>query len=114
MGERSINDFSYLGWVKRLRLGLDGLDVVEDLAFVLAEAVVVAYLINDVKLKKLLQDSFGKSDEECVENGWDVHKITAASMFGCSVFDVTKEQRTVGKTIRHACVDKDTSQLIFK
>jgi len=26
-----------LGWVKRLRLGLDGLDVVEDLAFVLAE-----------------------------------------------------------------------------
>ena len=23
-------------------------------------------------------------------------------MFGCSVFDVTKEQRTVGKTIRHA------------
>lgn len=67
-----------------------------------AEAVVVAYLINDVKLKKLFQDSFGKSDEECVANGWDVHKITAASMFGCSVLDVTKEQRTVGKTIRHA------------
>jgi uracil-DNA glycosylase family 4 len=67
-----------------------------------AEAVVVAYLINDVKLKKLFQDSFGKSDEECKANGWDVHKITAASMFGCSVLDVTKDQRTVGKTIRHA------------
>jgi len=76
-----------------------------------AEAVVVAYLINDVKLKKLFQDSFGKSDEECKANGWDVHKITAASMFGCSVLDVTKEQRTVGKTIRHACVDKDTEVL---
>lgn len=67
-----------------------------------AEAVVVAYLINDVKLKRLFKDSFGKSDEECVANGWDVHKITAAAMFGCSVLDVTKEQRTVGKTIRHA------------
>lgn len=67
-----------------------------------AEAVVVAFLINDVKLKKLFQDSFGKSDDECVANGWDVHKITAAAMFGVSVLDVTKEQRTVGKTIRHA------------
>lgn len=67
-----------------------------------AEAVVVAYLINDVKMKKLFQDSFGKSDEECVANGWDVHKLTAAAMFGVPVTSVTKEQRTVGKTIRHA------------
>jgi len=76
-----------------------------------AEAVVVAYLINDVKMKKLFQDSFGKSDEECAANGWDIHKLTAAAMFGVPVTEVTKEQRTVGKTIRHACVDKDTEVL---
>ena len=76
-----------------------------------AEAVVVAYLINDVKMKKLFQDSFGKSEEECAANGWDIHKLTAASMFGIPVTEVTKDQRTIGKTIRHACVDKDTEVL---
>lgn len=67
-----------------------------------AEAVVVAYLINDVKLKNMFQQSFGKSDAECKENGWDVHKITAAAMFGVPLSEVTAEQRKVGKTIRHA------------
>ena len=67
-----------------------------------AEAVVVAYLINDVKLKKMFQDSFGKSSEECAANNWDVHKMTASSMFGIPLDQVTKEQRSVGKTIRHA------------
>jgi len=67
-----------------------------------AEAVVVAYLINDVKLKQLFQDSFGKSPEECAANDWDVHKLTASMMFSIPIHEVTKAQRTIGKTIRHA------------
>ena len=67
-----------------------------------AEAVVVAYLINDVKLKKLFQDSYGKSKAYLAERAMDVHKLTAAMMFGIEVERVTDQQRTVGKTIRHA------------
>jgi uracil-DNA glycosylase family 4 len=67
-----------------------------------AEAVVVAYLIGDNKLKRLFQDSFGKSAEECEENGWDIHKITADMIFHCGVQNVTKDQRKVGKLVRHA------------
>lgn len=67
-----------------------------------AEAVVVAYLINDVKLKKLFSDSFGKSPDECAANHWDVHKLTASAMFGIPITEITKAQRGIGKTIRHA------------
>jgi len=67
-----------------------------------AEAVVVAYLIGDTRLKKLFQDSFGLSDEECKARHLDVHKITAAMMFGMPVEAVTPDMRRVGKTIRHA------------
>ena len=67
-----------------------------------AEAVVVAFLINDVILKRMFVESFGKSNEECAANNWDVHKITAAMMFGVPIDAVTKDQRKIGKTIRHA------------
>jgi uracil-DNA glycosylase family 4 len=67
-----------------------------------AEAVVVAYLIGDEKLKKLFSDSFGKSEEYCKENFLDVHRWTACDMFGVPLSDVTPAQRKVGKTIRHA------------
>ena len=58
--------------------------------YVQAEAVVVAYLINDQRLIQAFQ------------NKEDVHKLTASMMFGVKVEDVTKEQRNVGKMIRHA------------
>ena len=81
-----------------------------------AEAVVVAYLINDNKLKNLFKASFGLSDEECKARNLDVHKITAASMNGFTVefvqtdnglnvifgHEVSGAMRRVGKTIRHA------------
>jgi len=67
-----------------------------------AEAVVVAYLIGDMRLIKLFSDSFGKSKKECEEQGWDVHKVTGSMMFGVPVERVTKEQRKIGKMIRHA------------
>jgi len=67
-----------------------------------AEAVVVAYVIGDNKLKKLFQDSYGLSDEECKERGLDVHKLTASMMFGIPVDLITADQRKVGKMIRHA------------
>ena len=67
-----------------------------------AEAVVVAYLIGDEKLKKLFKDSFGQTAEYCDENNLDVHKWTASDMFNVPLQDITPEQRKVGKTIRHA------------
>lgn len=65
-----------------------------------AEAVVVAYLTGDQKLKRMFKDSFGLSKTE--KAVYDIHKMTIASMLGISVDQVTKEQRVAGKTIRHA------------
>jgi DNA polymerase-1 len=81
-----------------------------------AEAVVVAYLVGDVKLQNLFKASFGLSESECKKRNLDVHKITAATMAGfsidfvdtedglCVVFssEVDADMRRVGKTIRHA------------
>jgi len=82
-----------------------------------AEAVAVAYLIGDEKLKNLFKASFGLSDEICKARNLDIHKITAASMAGYNVefttneenemvvlfsHEVSGEQRRTGKTIRHA------------
>lgn len=67
-----------------------------------AEAVVVSYLINDVKLKKMFQESFGKSREYRKEHDLDVHKLTGATMFRKCVKEVSDAERTIGKTIRHA------------
>lgn len=67
-----------------------------------AEAVVVAYVIGDNKLKKLFQDSYGADEETCAANNWDVHKLKAAQVFGIPVDLVNAQQRKFGKTIRHA------------
>ena len=65
-----------------------------------AEAVVVAYLIGDQKLKKMFRDSFGLSKTE--KKIYDIHKMTIAVMLGIPIEQVTAEQRVAGKTIRHA------------
>lgn len=70
--------------------------------YVQAEAVVVAYEIRDIKLTKMFQKSFGLKPSERKAKGYDVHRITASSMFGVALEDVTPEQRQVGKTLRHA------------
>jgi DNA polymerase-1 len=68
--------------------------------YVQAEAVVVAYLANDFKLKKLFKDRLEAKFED--KGKFDVHRFTAAHMFGVDVDKVTKEMRQVGKTLRHA------------
>jgi uracil-DNA glycosylase family 4 len=65
-----------------------------------AEAVVVAYLTGDQKLKKMFKDSFGLSKTE--KSNYDIHKMTIAQMLGIPIEQVSKEQRAAGKTIRHA------------
>lgn len=55
-----------------------------------AEAHLVANVILDQKLM------------QAFDNGEDVHIMTAAFMFNVKPEDVTKEQRTIGKSIRHA------------
>jgi len=70
--------------------------------YVQAEAVVVAYIINDQKLIRLFQEGFGKSNEYRDKHHLDVHKQTASAMFRISIDEVTKEQRQVGKVLRHS------------
>jgi len=67
-----------------------------------AEAVVVAYEIRDILLITLFKAAFGLSGQECEERFLDVHKLTASTMFNIPIQVVTKDQRGVGKTIRHA------------
>lgn len=88
-----------------------------------AEAVVVAWLIGDEKLKSMFRASFGLSEEECKARNLDIHKITAAGVVGVKVtfiddetvglvvkflddngdeFEITGEMRKIGKTLRHA------------
>jgi DNA polymerase-1 len=67
-----------------------------------AEAVVVAYVINDQSLIHMFKESFGMRKSVAAEKGFDVHKITASQMFGVSLKEVTGDLRTIGKRIRHA------------
>ena len=55
-----------------------------------AEARIVALLSEDEKLLKMFAD------------GMDVHKITAATIFGCSVESIDTKMRFIGKESRHA------------
>lgn len=65
-----------------------------------AEAVVVAYLIDDQRLKAMFKKRLLAPLEE--KSKFDVHKFTAAAMYHISEDSVTKEQRRIGKTLRHA------------
>ena len=65
-----------------------------------AEAVVVAYLIGDQRLKKMFKDSFGLSKAE--KKPYDLHRITIAQMLNIPIDQVTSVQRNAGKTVRHA------------
>ncbi len=67
-----------------------------------AEAVVVSYVINDNALKRMFVQSYGQSNAYCEELGLDVHKMTAAMLFGVTPLEITKPQRKIGKVIRHA------------
>ena len=67
-----------------------------------AEAVVVAYEINDQPMIRLFQESFGLPKSERKKRNLDIHKLTAALNFKIPIVKVTKEQRDIGKTIRHA------------
>jgi len=69
--------------------------------YIQAEAVAVAYLCLDTVLMKLFKDAFGMSGSERAK-GYDVHRYTAALMYDIPLEEVTKEQRTIGKTMRHA------------
>ncbi len=69
--------------------------------YVQAEAVVVAYLINDTRLKRLFKDRFNAAPED--KEKYDVHRTTASMMFGVAEAEVTPELRKIGKTLRHAC-----------
>lgn len=70
--------------------------------YVQAEAVIVAYLTNDVGLINMFAASFGLTPKERKEKMYDVHRYTAHTMFGVKMEDVSDKQRKVGKTLRHA------------
>jgi len=55
-----------------------------------AEAYIVAFRCEDEKTMQVFY-----------ENG-DIHKLTASQMFGKSIDQITKQERTIGKRIRHA------------
>jgi len=70
--------------------------------YVQAEDVIVAYLSHDHKRTKMFKDSFGASKKKREIMNWDSHKMKASTMFRIAVEDVTKAQRRIGKTLRHA------------
>lgn len=65
-----------------------------------AEAVIVARLTGNFQMQKMFTDAFGLPDSLC--KPYDIHILKATELYGCLPEEVTKEQRTVGKTIRHA------------
>jgi uracil-DNA glycosylase family 4 len=67
-----------------------------------AEAVVVAYYINDQPMIRLFEESFGLTKEERKNRNLDIHKLTAATNFRIPIAKVTPEQRKIGKVIRHS------------
>lgn len=67
-----------------------------------AEAVVVAFEIRDQTLMRMFHQSWGMTDSQKKAAGYDIHKITAMLLFGVPFDEVTKEQRNIGKRIRHA------------
>lgn len=75
--------------VREMFIADDGYMIVEtDMSQ--AEARIVALFANDFKLLQLFADKA------------DIHKITAAMIFGIKIADVTKDLRFIGKMCRHA------------
>ena len=65
-----------------------------------AEAVIVAYLIGDRRMQTIFEKSYGLPREE--KKQYDIHKFTASDLFVIPFEEVTKDQRRIGKTLRHA------------
>ena len=70
--------------------------------YIQAEAVVVAYLINDTKLINMFKQGYGQTKEYRAENHLDIHTQTASDMLQIPIDQVTPDQRTIGKVLRHA------------
>ena len=70
--------------------------------YVQAEAVVVAFLSGDHVLMKMFRESFGMPPS-LRKIKHDIHRYTASVMYGIPMDKVTKEQRQIGKILRHAC-----------
>ena len=69
--------------------------------YIQAEAVVVAYIIGDVRLIQMFRESYGCS-AAVRKHKYDVHTFTASIMFHVPMSEVTPFMRKVGKTVRHA------------
>jgi uracil-DNA glycosylase family 4 len=69
--------------------------------YIQAEAVVVAYIIGDMRLMQMFRESYGCSAKVRKEK-YDVHTFTASIMFRVLMCEVTPDMRRVGKAIRHA------------
>lgn len=89
-------------YVRQMYTTLREGEVIIQADYVQAEAVIVAFLTNDVGLIRMFTESFGMTPKERAEKNYDVHRYTAHTMFGVKMEDVTKVQRQVGKTLRHA------------
>jgi len=59
---------------------------------------------SQIELRVLAHISQDKSLVDAFDKGEDVHKITAAGIFGCPLSDVTDEQRAIGKTVNFATI----------
>jgi len=68
--------------------------------YVQAEAVVVAHLIGDQNMIKIFKESYGLVGE--ARKPYDIHRITASTMFGIPFEEIDDKKRKIGKTIRHA------------
>jgi uracil-DNA glycosylase family 4 len=84
---------------RKMYTARDGFTIIQA-DYVQAEAVVVFYLTNNQKYKKLQKDSFGLRGKDRIP--YDIHIHTAVDLFGVSFDLVTEAQRKVGKTVRHA------------
>ena len=65
-----------------------------------AEAVIVAYLTGNIKMQRMFKDAFGLAASKC--KPYDIHILKAVELYGVPWDEITKQQRTVGKTVRHA------------
>jgi DNA polymerase-1 len=84
---------------RKMYTARDGFTIIQA-DYVQAEAVVVSFLTNNQKYKKLFKDSFGLRGKD--RDAFDIHKHTASDLFNTPFDLVTPEQRKVGKLVRHA------------